>query len=41
VSVLGPRLVRLVTHLDVDDEALERAVDVLMPLFARAGQPAR
>jgi threonine aldolase len=29
VSVLGPRLVRLVTHLDVDDEDIDQAIDVL------------
>ena len=32
VSALGPRLLRLVTHLDVDDDGIERAVEVLMPL---------
>jgi threonine aldolase len=29
VSVLGPRRVRLVTHLDVDDEGIERALSSL------------
>mgnify|MGYP002623382260 CR=1 FL=1 len=29
VSVLGPRTVRLVTHLDVDDAAVDRAIEVL------------
>jgi threonine aldolase len=29
VSVMGPRLVRLVTHLDVDDAGIDRAIDVL------------
>jgi threonine aldolase len=29
VSALGPRFLRLVTHLDVDDEGIERAVTVL------------
>jgi threonine aldolase len=33
VSVLGPRTVRLVTHLDVDDEAVEHAADVLTALL--------
>jgi threonine aldolase len=33
VSALGPRLVRLVTHLDVDDDGIDRAVDVLKPLL--------
>jgi threonine aldolase len=32
VSALGPRLLRLVTHLDVDDDAIERAIAVLRPL---------
>ncbi|WP_200800206.1 threonine aldolase family protein [Jatrophihabitans endophyticus] len=34
VSALGPRLLRLVTHLDVDDAGVERAVEVLAPLAA-------
>jgi threonine aldolase len=29
VSVLGPRFVRLVTHLDVDDPGVERAIEVI------------
>jgi threonine aldolase len=29
VSVVGPRRVRLVTHLDIDDEGVERAVATL------------
>jgi threonine aldolase len=29
VSVLGPRAARLVTHLDLDDAAVDRAIDVL------------
>jgi threonine aldolase len=32
VSALGPRFLRLVTHLDVDDAAIDRAIDVLRPL---------
>jgi threonine aldolase len=32
VSALGPRFLRLVTHLDVDDHAITRAIDVLAPL---------
>ncbi|PZS20673.1 MAG: low specificity L-threonine aldolase [Pseudonocardiales bacterium] len=32
VSALGPRFLRLVTHLDVDDDAIDRAIDVLAPL---------
>jgi threonine aldolase len=33
VSVLGPRFVRLVTHLDVDDPAVDRAIDVLSAIL--------
>ena len=36
VSVMGPRLVRLVTHLDVDDAGIERAAAVLAGLLAAA-----
>ncbi|MEP7021371.1 MAG: GntG family PLP-dependent aldolase [Pseudonocardiales bacterium] len=32
VSALGPRFLRMVTHLDVDDDGIERAIDVLGPL---------
>jgi threonine aldolase len=35
VSVLGPRTVRLVTHLDVDDPAVEHAGEVLSRLLSR------
>ncbi|GAA1855927.1 threonine aldolase family protein [Asanoa iriomotensis] len=35
VSVLGPRLARLVTHMDVDDAAIDRAVEVLPEIFRR------
>ncbi|MDQ2838126.1 MAG: aminotransferase class I/II-fold pyridoxal phosphate-dependent enzyme [Actinomycetota bacterium] len=31
-AALGPRVLRLVTHLDVDDDGIDRAVDVLRPL---------
>jgi threonine aldolase len=31
-SALGPRFLRLVTHLDVDDDGLDRAIEVLKPL---------
>jgi threonine aldolase len=34
VSALGPRLLRFVTHLDIDDDGLDRAIDVLAPLVA-------
>jgi threonine aldolase len=36
VSALGPRFLRLVTHLDVDDDGVEHAVRVLGPLVAAA-----
>jgi threonine aldolase len=32
VSALGPRFLRLVTHLDVDDDAVDHAIEVLVPL---------
>lgn len=32
VSALGPRALRLVTHLDVDDAGIDTAIDVLAPL---------
>jgi threonine aldolase len=32
-SVLGPRTLRLVTHLDVDDDGIEHAIGVLRPLI--------
>ncbi len=32
VSALGPRLLRLVTHLDVDDDGIDQAIKVLTPL---------
>lgn len=37
VSALGPRFLRLVTHLDVDADGIDRAIDVLGPLVS-AGQ---
>jgi threonine aldolase len=33
VSVVGPRKVRLVTHLDIDDDAAKRAADVMSRLL--------
>ena len=36
VSALGPRLLRLVTHLDVDEEAIDRAIAVLRPLVGQS-----
>jgi threonine aldolase len=36
VSVLGPRVLRLVTHLDVDDDGIEQAAKVLVPLLQHA-----
>lgn len=32
ISALGRRTLRLVTHLDLDDAAVERAIEVLAPL---------
>jgi threonine aldolase len=32
VSALGPRFLRLVTHLDVDDDGIDHAIKVLSPL---------
>jgi len=32
VSALGPKFLRLVTHLDVDDDGIARAIEVLGPL---------
>lgn len=41
VSALGPQFLRLVTHLDVDDDSIDQAIEVLRPLVvgdsARAG----
>lgn len=37
VSVVGPRNVRLVTHLDVGDEGIDRAIDVLAGILTAAG----
>jgi threonine aldolase len=34
ISVLSPRRARLVTHLDVDDDGIDRAIKVLEPLTA-------
>jgi threonine aldolase len=36
VSVLGPRTVRLITHLDVDDADIDRAAEVLTGIFSGA-----
>ena len=33
VSALGPRFLRLVTHLDVDDDGIDHAIAVLAPLI--------
>jgi len=33
VSAVSPRRVRLVTHLDIDDAAIDRALDVLRPVL--------
>jgi threonine aldolase len=37
VSVLGPHVARLVTHLDVDDEGIDRAIEVLAGLLPDRG----
>jgi threonine aldolase len=34
VSTMGPRLARLVTHLDVDDAGIDQAISVLTRLFS-------
>jgi threonine aldolase len=34
ISVVGPRKVRLVTHLDIDDDAAKRAAEVMAKLLA-------
>jgi threonine aldolase len=31
-NVVGPKLIRLVTHLDIDDDAIDQAIKVLRPL---------
>jgi threonine aldolase len=35
VAVLGPRTARLVTHLDLDDAGIDRAIEVLTAIFTR------
>ena len=35
VSAVGPRRIRLVTHLDVDDAGIDRAIDVLRSELSR------
>jgi threonine aldolase len=36
VSALGPKYVRLVTHLDVSDQAIKSAIEILKKLLERA-----
>ena len=36
ISALGPKYVRLVTHLDLDDSGLAKAIEVLQELLKRA-----
>jgi threonine aldolase len=36
VSALGPQLLRLVTHHDIDDAGIDRAIEVLAPLVSPA-----
>jgi len=38
VSAFGPRRVRLVTHLDVDDAAIDRAIEVIRRALAGVGE---
>jgi threonine aldolase len=35
VSVLGPRIARLVTHYDLDDAGVDRAIEALTEIFRR------
>ena len=35
VSVLGPRVGRLVTHMDVDDAGIDTAIEVLTRVLKR------
>lgn len=37
VSTLGPTVLRMITHLDVDDDGIDQAIDVLRPLLRHAG----
>lgn len=37
VSTLGPEVLRMITHLDVDDDGIDRAVDVLRPILQDSG----
>ncbi|MGJ7441391.1 threonine aldolase family protein [Aquipuribacter sp. MA13-6] len=39
VSALGPRMVRAVTHLDLGDEDVDAAAEVLASLLAAPGEP--
>jgi threonine aldolase len=36
ISALGPQFLRLVTHLDIDDAGVDRAIEVLAPLVGAA-----
>jgi len=33
IGAIGPRTARVITHLDVDDAAVDRAIDVLVKLL--------
>jgi threonine aldolase len=33
IGAIGPRTARLITHLDVDDAAVDRAIEVLLRLL--------
>lgn len=37
VTAMAPRLVRLVTHLDLDDAAIDRTIEVLTPILDKPG----
>lgn len=36
IGALGPKFVRLVTHMDLDDHAIEKAIEVLQKLLKRS-----
>jgi threonine aldolase len=38
ISLMGPRLARVVTHLDVDDDGIGRAIEVLTGVLSVAGE---
>jgi threonine aldolase len=36
IGALGPKFVRLVTHMDLDDDAIDKAIEVLQKLLKRS-----